>query len=166
MNDAKPRAAGSHASRHRSTSQGLRRSRCGRRSRSPQRGVMLIEVLIATLIFLIGVLGLVAAQAAAIRHQSDAQYRSEAMLLADTLIARMWVWSPATRATAFDDPAGSAYVAWRDNEVIPLLPGSSSDAPTVVFDAANPRRVTVTVFWKHPAGPVVNRYVATAEINQ
>ena len=48
-----------------------------------QRGVFLIEALLAILIFSLGILTLVAIQTTAISAQSDAQYRSEAANLAN-----------------------------------------------------------------------------------
>ena len=48
------------------------------RMRRPQQGMMLIEALIAILIFSIGVLGMIGMGSVAIASQSDAQYRTEA----------------------------------------------------------------------------------------
>lgn len=50
-----------------------------------QRGVFLIEALVAILIFSLGVLGLVALGGSAVGAQSDAQYRTEASSLADAI---------------------------------------------------------------------------------
>lgn len=55
-----------------------------------QSGVMLIEALIALLIFSIGILGIVGLQSSAVTASSDAKYRSEAALLANELIGQMW----------------------------------------------------------------------------
>jgi type IV pilus assembly protein PilV len=52
---------------------------------------MLIEALIALLIFSVGILGIVGLQASAVNTSADAKYRSEAALLANELIGRMWV---------------------------------------------------------------------------
>ena len=63
-----------------------------------QSGVMLIEALIALLIFSVGILGIVGMQSAAVQASGDAKYRSDAALLANQLIGRMWV-SDRTQAT-------------------------------------------------------------------
>jgi len=63
-----------------------------------QSGVMLIEALIAILIFSIGILGIVGLQSSAVKASTDAKYRSEAALLANELIGRMWA-SDRTQAT-------------------------------------------------------------------
>ena len=57
--------------------------------REPQRGVFLIEALVALLIFSIGILGLVSLGAVAISAQSDAQYRTEAANLANKVVAEI-----------------------------------------------------------------------------
>ena len=50
-----------------------------------QQGVVLIEALVAILIFSLGILGLVALGGQAVGAQSDAQYRTEASGLADAI---------------------------------------------------------------------------------
>jgi type IV pilus assembly protein PilV len=55
-----------------------------------QSGVMLIEAMLAILIFSIGVLGIIGLQAAANKASVQAKYRSEASLLANEIIGRMW----------------------------------------------------------------------------
>ena len=112
---------------------------------------------------------MISLQATAIRVTSDAQYRTEAMLAANKVIARMWTSDPATREDDFKSasPMGADYTQWRDNEVIGVLPGvsASTNAPAVAFDASNPDQVTVTVRWQLPGSTVVHQYVATAEIS-
>jgi len=55
-----------------------------------ERGVMLIEALVAILIFSIGILAVVGMQAVAIKDVTAAKYRSEAAFLAQELLAQMW----------------------------------------------------------------------------
>jgi type IV pilus assembly protein PilV len=75
-----------------------------------QSGVMLIEALLAILIFSIGVLGLVSLQAAANKASTQAKYRTEASLLANDLIGRMWVSdrTVGTIVSNFSDPGSCA----------------------------------------------------------
>jgi G3E family GTPase len=63
-----------------------------------QRGALLLEALIAIVVFSVGVLGCIALQAHAIRHVQGAQYRSEATHLVEALIGRMWAEDPAALA--------------------------------------------------------------------
>ena len=58
--------------------------------RKGQTGVMLLEALIAILIFSLGVLGIVGLQASAVKASRDAKYRTDAGLLANELIGEMW----------------------------------------------------------------------------
>ena len=58
--------------------------------RKQQSGVMLLEALIAILIFSLGVLGIVGMQASAVNASRDAKYRTDAGLLANELIGQMW----------------------------------------------------------------------------
>jgi type IV pilus assembly protein PilV len=155
--------------------------------RSSQQGVLLLEVLIAVLVFSVGVLGLVGLQANATKQSSQARYRTEAMLLANDLFGQMWVAQALTAsdlAAAF--VSGSApYDAWLAR-VSATLPGASANPPTVnvvtveplfsiVAGASAPAdgalsataRVTVTLRWKPPsdgAGDPLRQYVATTEL--
>ena len=57
--------------------------------RNPQRGVFLVEVLIAIVIFAIGILAMISMQAVSIAAQNDSQYRAEAEHLIDQLTSQM-----------------------------------------------------------------------------
>ena len=98
---------------------------------------MLLEVLVAILIFAIGVLSLVGLQVASIKESGKAKYRTDATLLANELIGRMWVTdrSFANLSAQFESAGpGAAYTAW--------LPAVQAALPGV---AANPPVVTVVV---------------------
>lgn len=56
-----------------------------------QAGVMLIEALVGILIFMIGILALIAMQAAAIRSAGDARYRTEAVNYSNDLLGQILV---------------------------------------------------------------------------
>jgi type IV pilus assembly protein PilV len=142
-----------------------------------QTGSMLLESFIAILIFSMGILAIVGMQASAIKNSGDAKYRSEASLLANELLGRMWVsdrtgtdpLQPAlTLQTNFQGGGGAdglAYTAWFA-QVQATLPGSSTDAPTVTVDPAS-GRVSVTVRWKapnEPASAAAHSYAVAAQI--
>jgi type IV pilus assembly protein PilV len=66
-----------------------------------QRGVFLLEALIALLIFAFGILGIVALGATAIAAQNDAQYRTEAANFANEIVGRMWsTYNPGDHSAA------------------------------------------------------------------
>jgi type IV pilus assembly protein PilV len=56
-----------------------------------ERGVVLLEALIAILIFSIGILGAVGLQAAMIKSTADAKYRAEASYIVQQRLGAMWV---------------------------------------------------------------------------
>ena len=70
-----------------------------------QRGVSLLESLIAIFIFSIGVLGLLAASATATATSGDAQYRLEASNHAQEILQQ--IWATATRDAKGAVPAGA-----------------------------------------------------------
>ena len=67
-----------------------------------QRGVGMIEVVIALLIFSIGVLGFAALQMTALTQSNDANHRTIAVLIAQDAVERMQA-NPGEQATYLDD---------------------------------------------------------------
>jgi type IV pilus assembly protein PilV len=57
---------------------------------SAQQGVILIEVMVAILIFSVGVLALVGLQATMIKNTADSKFRSEASYIAQSRIGQLW----------------------------------------------------------------------------
>ena len=143
----------------------MKRSPVGRAQRpgKTQQGVMLLEALIALLVFSLGILALVGLQAAAIKNVSDSQYRVEAALLADTLIAQMRASDPATRSASFAT-GGTDYNTWlaRVSSATTGLPGAATTPPTVAF---NNQQVTVTVSWRAQTDTATRQYVTTTELD-
>ena len=142
--------------------------------RKNQSGVMLLEALIAILIFSMGVLGLVGMQAAAVNASRDAKYRADAGLLANQLIGQMWASKRdgAALQNNFSSTGSSpnAYSAWA-TRVAATLPVPA--APTVVVTQGAPvtpntpptsSKVTITVNWQAPGGPVSNYKVVVQVI--
>ncbi|MBT9495136.1 MAG: type IV pilus modification protein PilV [Paucibacter sp.] len=145
--------------------------RSGLRKSHAARGFMLLEVLIALLIFALGVLGLVGLQANAVKQSGQAKYRADATLLANELIGQMWVAdrSPAALSTNFSSAGGgAAYNAWKAR-VTTALPGAATHPPVVTITTVQPlnaivagaaasaagltasSRVSISVRWKSPA---------------
>ena len=60
-------------------------------SKHRQSGVMLIEALVGILIFMIGILALIAMQATALRAAGDARYRTEAVNYSNDLLGKILV---------------------------------------------------------------------------
>ena len=119
-----------------------------------QSGVVILEALIAVLIFSIGILGLVGTLSTSVSNASEAQYRTEAAFLAESLIAELRTAksNPDTRASDYASPSGTKYVAWK-NRVMSgpnALPGvgGSANLPTVVFNSTTNLYVAITINWQ------------------
>jgi type IV pilus assembly protein PilV len=125
--------------------------------RHGQGGFMLLEALIAIVIFSIGILGLLALQAVAINNASGAKYRSDAALQAENLVGQMWVSSrvPASLQANFASAGGGQpYATWASG-VAAVLPGAATYTPVVtvqpVTTTVTPSSlVTITIYWKAP----------------
>ena len=103
-----------------------------------QQGSVLIESMVALVIFSMGVLALVGLQSAMIKNSSDNRYRAEAQLIAQTHIANMMAYG--------GDAAN--YITQVDRDKISTqLPNG-----TLTFSALTNTMVTVTVGWQVPGG--------------
>ncbi len=148
--------------------------------RHAQGGAYLLEALIGILIFSFGILGIVGLQAQAIRFTNDAEYRAEAVYMANSLISQMWTDDQATLPAKYNSPAGPEYINFRDNVVAPALHGVMTADPIVEVDPGPPapaapsknktgapsRVVQVTIFWQAPGDPQRHNYMTTAVIGQ
>jgi type IV pilus assembly protein PilV len=128
-----------------------------------ERGVMLIEALIAILIFSIGILAVVGMQATAIKNVTDAKVRSDAGFLANELMSR--IWTDAGNIALYAYP-GSGPVPARlgipigvtggpqgwIGRVNTVLPGSTTLPPIVTVTGGTPLggQVQITVRWQLP----------------
>ena len=137
-----------------------------------QHGIVLLEALIAILIFSIGILGIVGLQAAAIKNSGDAKFRADASQLSSELFARMWS-SDRTSATLVANYNGSAgsggagYLAWAA-DVSGALPGNIPPVVTVTTDTLTvipSTLVTVQIFWQAPNDKTTHQQLAEARIS-
>jgi len=105
-----------------------------------ERGVMLIEALVAILIFSIGILAVVGMQAVAIKDVTAAKYRSEAAFLAQELLAQMWTDNGNINTYAFTGAgAPPAKIQLWVNKVQSRLPDGANQPPSVTL--TNPTRL-------------------------
>ncbi len=146
-----------------------------RHSRHPlyaqrNQGMMLIEVLVAILIFALGVLGITALQAASIKTSAGAEYRTIAALQANNVISSMWASNRTTAALQanFASANGAQYLLWLPavQAALPGVVGKPANQPSIVFGAAvgNTTPVTVTVIWQAPGEATPHNYVAAAQL--
>jgi type IV pilus assembly protein PilV len=118
--------------------------------RSSQEGVLLLEAMVAILIFSIGVLAIVGLQATMVKNTAEAKFRSEASYIAQARIGQMWA-----------DPSNLAAYVEADTNIESL--GLPSGKRTVTQPSAG--EVVVTVTWQQP-GPdqPVRTFKTTARI--
>ena len=142
-----------------------------------QCGFMLLEVLVAILIFALGVLGLVGLQANAVAQSGQAKYRADATLLSNDLIGRMWVSDRSFAALTAGFGSAGLGVPYADftTRVAAALPGAAAYPPIVTIAQINPlsaliagaasdaatglvpsTRVTITLRWKAPTEPAAD----------
>ena len=145
-------------------------------SQGRQAGFMILEVLLALLIFSLGVLGLVGLQANAARQSGQSQYRATATVLANELTGRMWVGdrtSATLQATYGSSSTDAGFVAWK-NKVTSSLPNGAATVTFNQIDALTPvvpagtlftptaptpsTMVTITVTWRQPTESVANTH--------
>ncbi|MBK7563539.1 MAG: prepilin-type cleavage/methylation domain-containing protein [Propionivibrio sp.] len=123
-------------------------------SPASQQGVVLLESLIAILIFSLGVLGIVGLQAAMIKSTSEAKYRADASYIAQQRIGQMWVEGVNLGVTPAILPADLNAVV----DISSLLPNGTR---TVTQPVAG--RLLVVVTWQQP-GEAVHNFTTTASI--
>jgi type IV pilus assembly protein PilV len=146
------------------------------------RGVVLLDALVAIVIFSIGILGLVNLLASAVSLTTDANYRLDAAMIADQVIGQMWGDNSSTLEADYIGSGGSGgtkYAAWvtglgcgSGSSLTNCLPGISANPPSIAISQTNAATrpndylVTVTVYWKSPEDQYVHQYVTTTQIGQ
>lgn len=129
-----------------------------------EKGSVLLEGLIAILVFSMGILAIVGLQVAAIKTVADSQYRLEASFLANRLIAQMW--TDTGNIANYALPGGAAAANWK-SEVTALLPGANNSPPTVsiIGDSVSGYTITIRLNWKAAAETSAHNYTTIAYIN-
>lgn len=108
------------------------------RKSSLQKGSVLIESMVAVVLFSMGVLALVGLQTAMLKNSSDSRYRAEAQLIAQTHLSNMMTYGASA----------SSYISQVDTDKIKTqLPNGE-----IAFSAITNSMVTVTVRWQVPGG--------------
>jgi len=118
-----------------------------------QQGIILLEALIAILIFSMGVLALVGLQAAMAKNTTDAKFRSEAGYIAQQRIGL--IWSDPANPDPFLEPAPGT-------DISSILPGGTR---TTVQTSLG--EFSVTVNWTPPSAtgaPETHSYVMVARV--
>lgn len=122
-------------------------------SRRQVGGAMMLEALIAILIFSMGILAVVGLQAAMMKGASDARYRAEATFIAQQKLGEIWI-----NVKKHDALSGYAV---EEEDISSLLPGGKR---MVEIASAPQCLVTVTVTWQL-ADEEVHRHRTLARLN-
>jgi type IV pilus assembly protein PilV len=143
-----------------------------RRTPRAQRGFMLLEALIALLIFSIGVLGIVGLQASMTKAQTGSKFRADAAFLAQRLLGNMWsdrsgldnyatagACSSHTRCTEWLSEVGQLLPNGAATVTVTTLPNGTDAAGSVIA-----AEVTVTINWT-PPGEEQRRYITTSAVS-
>lgn len=115
--------------------------------KSAQQGVVLVEAMIAILIFSMGVLAIVGLQAAMIKNTTESKYRADASYVAQQRIGQLW-------ADPDNLPADGSTT---NPDISTLLPNG-----TLTITRAG-TQFTVTVTWQQP-GEAAHNYTTIASI--
>jgi type IV pilus assembly protein PilV len=141
-----------------------------------QEGVVLLEVLIAILIFSMGILAVVGMQAVAVKNVTDSKYRSDAAFLTNRLLSQMWTdaGNIASYAYTGTGPVPAKLQSWITNAtktgVNDLLPDAATVQPivTITGASASGAQVSIQVFWRMPEEKTkllpAHRYTVVASI--
>jgi len=118
-----------------------------------QSGVLLIEALIAVLIFSFGLLGLVGLQAVSTQNATNAEERTRATMLANDIVSVMWVKKTLNPIAEVD--------TWKAL----IADGTKSGLNSATGDVSIVGGVaTVTITWKSPSKKATensNQYVTS-----
>jgi type IV pilus assembly protein PilV len=136
-----------------------------------QKGSMLLEALIAILIFSMGILALMGMQATAINTVSESKYRSDAGFLANRIIGQIWAdrasigtyaCNPCTTSNGNVDTR--AWATEIQSGAL-QLPGvtDAANQPTITLGASN--QVQVQVFWRTPNATAQRNHLVISYIN-
>ena len=113
-----------------------------------EQGVVLIEVMIAVLIFSMGILAVAGLQAAMIKNTSDSKYRADASFIAQQSLGRMWA-----------DPTHLSVYAVGVEDISDQLPNGTREVTLPIAGG----EVKVEINWQVP-GQDAHKYVTYARI--
>ena len=130
-----------------------------------QRGVALLEALLAAVLLAIGLLGTIGLQARAYSALSDASMRAEATIAAERLIGVMTADSDsllAYRLSAGGTP-GTRLAAWYA-ATRKSIPGATVSVTVVPGTGGGAANVSIAISWQRKSGGMSNMHTVRAFI--
>lgn len=123
-----------------------------------QAGVALLEVLVSVLLFSLGLLGLIGLQARAVSFSVDAEDRNRAALLANEVVALMWLNQSTTVPT-------SALDAWKTRVNTPAT-GGLPKGEGIVTPVGTGKAADITITWQAPSQSTSSKLTTHVELPQ
>jgi len=124
------------------------KNRCQSPSYSSQKGAVLLEALIAVLIFSMGILAIAGLQAAMVKNTTDSKYRADAAFIAQQSLGAMWA-----------DPTHLSVYAIGVENISNLLPNGTREVTLPIAGG----EVKVEIKWQLP-GQDAHKFVTYARI--
>lgn len=118
-------------------------------AKTGQTGMMLLEALIAILVFSLAVLGIVGMEGNMIKNTSASKFRADASYIAQQRIGQMWA-----------DPANLASYIENGTDISSQLPNGTR----TVAQTAGTNEYTITVTWQ-PPGESQHNFTTVARID-
>lgn len=151
-----------------------------------QNGATLIEALVATLLFLLGIVGMVSAMGMVVSNQADVQFRSEATRAAETMLSSIWLNVNRTSDTTIvesleafkhrttseercnftgQDSENLLVKSWLASLKSRGLPGTTDTTQQIDVNTAANNQVTITLCWKVSGDVAYRQYVLRSYVN-
>lgn len=130
-----------------------------------QRGIALIEVLVAIVLLGIGLLGTIGLQGRSYAALADTGMRAEATIAAEKLIGVISTdqQNMAAYALAANGTPSASLRPWYD-ETRSRIPGAAISIAVVPASASTLGQVTVSIQWTRKAGTSANSHTVTSYI--
>lgn len=122
---------------------------------SSQQGVVILEALIAILIFSFGVLGIVGMQANMVKNTSESKNRADAGYIVQQQVGMLWA----------DPTILPAEGTTTQTDISTLLPSGTLSVVRGTTGANTRNLFTITVTWQQP-GQDQHNFTTTASINE
>lgn len=121
-----------------------------------EKGFFVLEVMIAMLVFGVGILGLLHVYTASIANNGDAQNRVTAAYLAQNIIGQMI--SDKGNLENYTKGEGEAYEAWKEDVNNSLLGGADNPPEITIEEVDGVKKATIKIYWKTTNNENVSKY--------
>ncbi len=121
-----------------------------------EKGFFVLEVMIAMLVFGVGILGLLHVYTASIANNGDAQNRVTAAYLAQNIIGQMIL--DKGNLENYTKGEGEAYEAWKEDVNNSLLGGADNPPEITIEEVDGVKKATIKIYWKTTNNENVSKY--------